>query len=332
MKAKEYYLAVACGAYLTVNHIAEWSQFTLKGGHHHDIVLMEFLHSSADGQSFVSLDSSGTLVCWDLHHRKQVHRLDLAIAEVHGMCVLMNSDVDEVLVWGRKPQTSVDTDTREGDEGSETLVDCVGVWSLEDGELSSQPRISLDLGGDLVTKCCVSPNNRYIAIACKHSRIRIYRSNNGNESAVLSHNLSGNYDQWPCPVWDIHFSKDNSMLVSGHEDGVVNLWRVGGDWPLFSRIMVHFGPVRHVRTLNNGELLLTGSDDSWVHVHDIRGNDEIVEMTAFPLRAGCASLQVSRHGDLFTVTDAVGHAYMIKMVGEGECRSLSMMQEEVSVS
>jgi hypothetical protein len=124
-------------------------------------------------------------------------------------------------------------------------------WPLPDRFDPNRPVISVGHTGG-VTACAFAPDGALLATASDDQTVRLWRTSDGIQQAVLTGHTQG--------VWGCAFSPDGSLLASACGDGTTRLWRMPDGSPL-AVLAGHGGLVTGCSFAPSGILLATASND-----------------------------------------------------------------------
>jgi WD40 repeat protein/serine/threonine protein kinase len=180
------------------------------------------------GQSLLSVGTSGAITHWDIASHQPRHRL---ATETPLACAALCAEQPLVAVAGQDQRTRL--------------------WNLQTGvehHKPSAPRYSA---------VAVNPDCRVIAAGRSDGKIDLWD--------VLTAQISDSIDAGAAAVSDLAYSPDGMTFAIGDATGGVKIWKhAGGGEPV--ELAGHQGVVTRVRYSPDGKYLLTGGEDKMVHI------------------------------------------------------------------
>lgn len=175
------------------------------------------------GESLLSVGTSGAITHWDIASRRVRKRL---AAETPLVCAALSAEQSLAAVAGPDQRTMI--------------------WDFQSGAerlKPSAPRFSA---------VAINPNCRAIAAGRADGKIDLWE--------VSTAQFGESIDAGPAAITDLAYSPDGATLASGDAAGGVKLWKlVDGARPL--ELAAHQGAVLCVRYSLDGKYLLTGGED-----------------------------------------------------------------------
>jgi len=147
----------------------------------------------------------------------------------------------------------------------------VGIWSLPTAS-HSDPLVELLGHSEQVNSVTFSPNGLYIASASNDKTIRIWSIGPG-QSAPKDIFLGLKWPGWP--VWSVAVSPDSSSLISGHEDGSMEMRDACTGKTIPPYLQRHGKSVLSVTFSPDGRLIASASADLSVRLSDARSGKTI---------------------------------------------------------
>lgn len=220
-------------------HVSEDDSHHIFEGHQDAVYSAIF---SPDSSLIVSASEDCTARVWRVSDGKCIHKL---VGHQDGIMSVAFTPEGDTVVSGSQDKT-------------------VKFWSLKDGKCFR----TLRGHNSAVHGIAVSPNSTLLAFSCSIPQ----ESGSGKiwiwsfETRKYLHQLRGQWGTVNC----VDFSPDSTLLVSGADDGVVRVWRVG-DGECIYTLKEHEEPVYSALFAPNLSYVASGSTDGTVRVWKFAG-------------------------------------------------------------
>lgn len=143
------------------------------------------------------------------------------------------------------------------------------VYDLENGELNRQ----IDtIDGDSPWQVAHHPSKDIVVAGTRSGSLSVHDVNNTADKGMTWNNPDGKF------TLSVAFSPE-SRVASGDISGAVNIWDFEKG-TVVKKLQGHVKPVRTVCFSADGRLLLAGSDDSYISIHDVIGGQQVACISA----------------------------------------------------
>lgn len=132
----------------------------------------------------------------------------------------------------------------------------IRVWNLADGEQT----LHIDAAPMDSWQVKFSPGGQMIATGTAGGKVNLYNTVTGEKQATLE--SSGKF------LLSVAFNNSGDQLFAASQEGIVYLFDLATQ-KLIRNFECHAMPIRCMKFMPDTQLLLTGSDDKYVKVHDI---------------------------------------------------------------